>query len=532
MNANRKRTAQEKRAQNRTALAPFHLAKLAAQLPLVFPRDPQLPPSPKCAYRSRYRYPGYVQLMEPGALEALSPFEICLHLFDFSHLEVLLAARIYAPSAKGQRPFHPVSMYLLSLYRRAENLSRHETLRRLRHKRRGRSLRRLLGFGFREIPSEAGLRYFEKQIKPDLQWEINAQQIEVLYQAGLLPTRPQAACQVDLSFDGMLHEARSRLRCSSVREGCYQAAPRPCPAREKKKRGCDCTTADCAQTCRYAALRDPQARFVAYSGNNKQPWNSPNAPQDEKEKRSPRGRMVFGYYSYCGQILDADLATYWNLPAAFAPANQGDPAIFPDNFTALQARFPWLQIGAVIADAALCEQTCLDLIWEAGALRMVDICAHQSDADPTLRSRRSYNELGHPLCPCDYVLLSNGFDYQRRLAKWRCSKRCLRDPQRTPPQCPYLEPHFKHGYTTTVGRTHADGSVRLAREIPFASQAWKQRYNQRNSAESRNSILQLLGLKRLPLHGLNLAYLVVLQADFIANQRTLVRLIRQAANLL
>ena len=96
------------------------------------------------------------------------------------------------------------------------------------------------------------------------------------------------------------------------------------------------------------------------------------------------------------------------------------------------------------------------------------------------------------------------------------------------PNCDYLKPEYKNGYTIDVGRTHADGTVRLAREIPYGSPAWQERFGRRNSAESRNSTLAHLGLKRLPVHGLSLGHLAVLQGDFVANQRTLVRLIREA----
>ena len=54
--------------------------------------------------------------------------------------------------------------------------------------------------------------------------------------------------------------------------------------------------------------------------------------------------MVYGYYSFAGQILDQERATFWVLPAAFGAATCGDPALFPDNFVYLQARFPWLKI--------------------------------------------------------------------------------------------------------------------------------------------------------------------------------------------
>jgi hypothetical protein len=528
MSRKRKPSAIEKRANNPDALAPFALCNLKQRLPLAFPRHPDLPPSPKPRYRSHYRYQGFDDLGKKGALKDLSPFEIDLRLFDYTNLEPLLATHIYRPSAKGQVPFHPVSMYLLSLFRRERNLSRRETLRILRHRKDGRELRRLLGFKRWDCPSESGLRHFEGQITPALQQEINSLQIEALYQAGFFPTQPDAEAKVTLSFDGMLHQARSRMRCASPRQSCYQPAPRPCPAKERGKEGCDCADLGCAQICRHATPRDPEARLIAYSGKNKRAKTSPNTPC-QGQQRSSGGRFVYGYYSYAGQILDDALSTYWVLPASFGPANWSDPVLFPDNFTYLQSRFPWLHIEEVITDAAACEQTCLDLIWDAGALRLVDISAHKSDQDPDICLARGYDKNGHPLCPFGYTLRANGHDYERRRTKWRCAKQCRLDPQR--PECDYQASKYKHGYTVTVGRTHADGTVRLAREIPYGSPAWKERYNRRNAAESRNSVLERLGLKRLPVHGLPLGYVIVMQGDFVANQRTLVRLIREAATL-
>jgi hypothetical protein len=536
MNETKTPTAIEKREENRQALEPFTLDKLKEKLPLVLSPVPDLPPSPKPRYRSTYRYLGADDLNEE-TLEIFSPFELSARLFDYSALEPLLAAHIYVDSAKGQVPFHPVSMYLLSLYRRERNLSRYEVLRILGHPEEGRVLRRCAGFGELEqagddFPAESGLRYFEKQLTPELQQEINALQVDALYLAGLLPINPEAAEneKATLSFDGMLHQARSRLRCSSVKAGCYEAAPRPCLAKEKGKQGCDCSDKDCAEACRHTTPRDPEARFVVYSGN-KRAKTSPNAPVRTRNQQFRPGRMVYGYYSYAGQFLDDELSTYWMLPAAFGPATCGDSALFPDNFAYLQKRFPWLKIGEVLADAGACEETCLDAIWEAGALRMVDISAHKSDKDPGIRLERGYDENGHPLCPFGYVLHSNGYDYERRRTKWRCAKRCLRDSENPVPECNYLKTDYKHGYTTTVGRTHSDGSVRLAREIPYGSPAWKERYGRRNSAESRNGCLERLGLKRMPVHGLASCHVTVLQGDFVANQRTLIRLIREATAL-
>ncbi|MEA3376637.1 MAG: hypothetical protein U9R72_10645, partial [Chloroflexota bacterium] len=153
MSATETPTAIQKRAQNPQALAPFRLDTLKHKLPLLFPRDPDLPPSPKPRYRSAYRYRGADDLNEE-TLQTFSPFEISVRLFDYGPLEPLLAAHLYVASAKGQVPFHPVSMYLLSLYRRERDLSRHEVLRILRHPQDGQILRWCTGFED-DFPSES-----------------------------------------------------------------------------------------------------------------------------------------------------------------------------------------------------------------------------------------------------------------------------------------------------------------------------------------------------------------------------------------
>ena len=112
----------------------------------------------------------------------------------------------------------------------------------------------------------------------------------------------------------------------------------------------------------------------------------------------------------------------------------------------------------------------------------------------------------------------------------RSAKQCQYALESRVRQCDYLKDEYKHGYTIAIGRTHADGSVRLAREIPYGSPAWKERYGRRNSAESRNSLLKRLGLDRMPVHRMAPSHVAILQGDFVANQRTLVRLIREATD--
>jgi hypothetical protein len=176
--------------------------------------------------------------------------------------------------------------------------------------------------------------------------------------------------------------------------------------------------------------------------------------------------------------------------------------LFPKSFAYLQARFAYLHIGEVLADAALGYPCCLDPIWEAGALRMVDTRAAKGDDDPQLQLRRGYNDKGHPLCIHGYEMHPNGHDYQRRRTKWICKKTCLKDPQRPGPDCPYLASEHKCGQVVNVGRTLPDGSVRLTREVPYGSPNWKKRYGRRSLSESRNGSQERMSLKRLPNSGL------------------------------
>lgn len=526
MKKQKKLSAIQKRAAQPEALSRFSWPRLQRMVPLTFSHDPAISPSPKPHYRSAYRYQGHDALRDPAAWSTLSSFTISLALFDFSNLEPLLAFHLYQPSALGRPPFHPVSMYLLVLFRHTLRLSRRETLRRLTDPQTGKNLRHLLGFKD-EFPSESGLCDVERRLTPALQQEINALQIDLLHQAGFLPPVEKHW----LAFDGMLHEARSRMRCAQVNANCYQPAPRSCRAHEKGKRGCQCEEEACLHHCRYAPARDPDARLVVYTGNNKRGHLSPNASSEDQATPKRRLRFVYGYYSYSGQLLDNELATYWILPAAFGAATQADRLLFPQNFAYLRQRFPWLKLAAVLADAGAGYRNCLDPIWEAGALRMVDIVASASDRDPERQLLRGYDDQGYPFCPFGFKMHSNGHDYQRRLTKWRCAKGCLLKPAEERPPCDLLQDSFKHGYIISMGREHADGSVRLAREIPYGSDRWKELYHRRNSAESRNSILEKLGVKRLPVHTLPAGHTVILQADFIANQNTLIRLVREAIAL-
>ena len=80
-----------------------------------------------------------------------------------------------------------------------------------------------------------------------------------------------------------------------------------------------------------------------------------------------------------------------------------------------------------------------------------------------------------------------------------------------------------------MARTFPDGSLRLVRDVPYASSAWKQLYHRaRNAAEGRNATLEGWGLKRLSVFGQPRARATVMLADLWRNLTTMARLIKEA----
>lgn len=525
--SNTQLTASQKRAAHPHFVKTFGLLALKDRLPFRFPVPEDGPLSPKRRYRSQYRYLGYHDLLLPGVLATLTLFEIALRLIDFSPLRDYLAQFYYVQSAKGQVPFDPVSLFLCICLRRDLNLS-WRALAKLLAGEHGAGWRRLFGFQEGVTPSASGLRYFFHTVGPEVFDELCPLFTDFLHRADLLPkhsTSPGAPSHrgVTISHDIMLHEARSNMKCAHVTDRCYRKAPRPCPAKEAGKEGCDCTDEACAQTCRRATPLDAQARYIHYEGRNKE--------ADLPTQDVSQGRDVYGYASNPDRLLDVGFACAWTIRTGLHPANADERDLFPGSFAHLQSRFPYLDIGEVLADAALGYQCCLDPIWEAGALRMVDTRAAKGDDDPQVQLRRGYNDKGHPLCIHGYEMSPNGHDYQRRRTKWICKKSCLKDTQRSVPDCPYLAPEHKHGQVVNVGRTLPDGSVRLAREVPYGSPNWKKRYGRRSLSESRNGSQERMGLKRLPNFGLPRNFKAVAVGDFLDNLRTLGRLVQEATTL-
>jgi hypothetical protein len=533
MNESQELIASRKRAAHPEFVSTFSLGALREHLPLRLAVPEGVLPSVKRRYRSAYRYLGYEDLARANPLASLTLFEVALRLINFAPVRDYLAGAYYLGSARGQVPFDPVSLFLCVCLRRELGCG-WPRLAKLLAGEHGAGWRRLFGLREGVTPSASGLRYFFQTVGPQVFEELCPLLTDTLRQASLLPEHatfpgdpPERG--VSLSHDIMLHEARSGMRCGQVTDTCYQPAPRPCPAQAEGWQGCDCSDPLCAQACRWTTPQDQAARLIHYAGRNKYA-DLPTPPDTH-------GRNVYGYASNPDRLLDDRFACAWTLRTGLQPANSDERSLFPGSFAQLRARFPTLKIGELLADAALGFQDCLDPIWEAGALRMVDIRAAEGDDDRPRQLQRGYDQNGHPLCIHGYPMHANGHDYQRRRTKWVCHQVCLRpqadtsQPHPPAPECPYQAAQHPYGQVVHVGRTLPDGCLRLAREIPYASPLWKQRYGRRNLSESRNGSLEHLGLKRLPSFGLTSGRKEIALADFLVNLHTLGRLVQQATLL-
>jgi hypothetical protein len=393
-------SAAQKRAEQPWLVATWSLAALWPHLPLPFPVADDLPPSPKPSYRSTYPPPDPAGVPDPATWAVLSDFELALALIDFSPLE-RRRARMYRPSARGQVPFHPVSLRLAVGLRRELDLG-WRALARLLAGPHGAGWRRTLGFTDGQTPSASGLRYFWASVGADVIADLCPRFIALLRAHGLCPERstfpgdpPEQG--VTVSQDGMLHPARSRPSCLLVTDACYQPLPvpddpasadaaetgtaaatgRPCRAREQEREGCACTSPACHQQCVRASHRDPEARFIHYAGRD-----------------GSRGTDVFGYRSVAERLLDDRVAVAWTVTSGLYPANTDERTIFVDRVQALTTTVPDLPIGEWLDDAGVGYGACLDAVWQLGALRMIDIRADPTDRDPAACSARTATACG------------------------------------------------------------------------------------------------------------------------------------------
>ncbi len=202
---------------------------------------PDIPPSPKNAYRSHYTYRGWADgdkqhpLDDPEACEYLSNFEIILRLVDFSPLRPVLAQLLGWTPAQGWKPFDPVSIFLLLGWQITNGWSRAQTLRNLHHPRYA-DLALLLGFEEQGFPTEGGLRYWlitvgENAISDEtivlgqeadelvevaiqLLNQLIAQSVWLMVNSGFFSQ--EAWEETFVCPDGMLHHAASASSCSTV----------------------------------------------------------------------------------------------------------------------------------------------------------------------------------------------------------------------------------------------------------------------------------------------------------------------------
>jgi hypothetical protein len=564
-----KLSAVEARAQDSDFVEQCSLWRLQGRWPLRWPTPPGVPPSPKQRYRSHYVYQGGEDLRDPAAWAHLSDFDLVLRLVDFSGLRPVLAQRLGWTSNRGWAPFDPVSMFLLQGWQIANVWNRTATLDHLPDPRYADYAQR---FGFEEgvYPTEGGLRYFlttlgrhsevegdtvlveregEEPVEVAIQYlnQLLVGAVALIREAGLLSA--EAWNQAQVCPDGMLHQAASRMRCASVQDSCYQPtspdSPRPCPAKEKERQGCDCDTLACADACRYATPRDAEARFVWYSGSN-QPASSPNRSTDPAKKDKTDGKPCYGYRSLPLLLADPDRRFHLALLADFLAANEREevpgaalllqlPLFYPDPSPGSGQA---LHLDAVAGDAGFGYDLFLHTIYTLGAKRVVDLRAHITDKNKAEWPLRGYDDRGRPICPFGYAFTANGFDASRQRYKWFCGQACLQDAEPRvaldgvtypPNECPHQASTPPYGKILNVGERFANGSIRLARDLPVGSTAWKRIYHRaRNASEARHATFEHWNLKRLPVYGGLRGKALVYLADTWATLTTLARLVREA----
>jgi hypothetical protein len=536
-------------------------AGLRSQLPLRWPTPPDIPDSPKKRYRSQYVYLGLDDLDVQANWDDLSLFDLVLRLVDFSGLRPVLAYLLGWTSARGEVPFDPLSFFLFVSWRLVNGWSRAQALRNLRHPR---YADYATAFGFREgdFPTEGGVRYFlttlgqrsdqeaesvSVAVDTTHEVEVTVQRLNMLLvasvallrQAGLIsPSAWQAAL---LCPDGQIHDAASRMRCTSVQGSCHRSLeeqPRPCPAKEKHKRGCDCDTLACVQVCRHAPVRDPEARCVVYERSNQRRTSSPNASTSPSDAKPSRGKLRYGYRSLALQFAEPARRFSVVLLDDFLSANAREENPATALLLQLQHFYPDLGIDVVAGDAGFGYYAFLHAIYQLGAKRVVDLRADPGDQNKTEWTVRGYDDKGRPVCPFGYAFTANGFDQQRQRHKWFCGRACLTD--KSPllqfdtvhdpsEECPYRGQEHPYGKVVNLAEFFDDGSIRLARDLPVGTPTWKRFYGRaRNAAEDRNADLQAWGLKRLPVYGRPRGRALIALADVWINLTALARLVREA----
>jgi hypothetical protein len=555
-------SASQTRAQEKAFVQQCSFAGLRPQLPLRWPVPPGLPDSPKKRYRSSYRYLGWDDLDDPANWEHQSTFDLALRLVDFRPLRPLLAWLLGWTSARGKVPFDPLSFFLLVSWQIVHGWSRAKALRNIQ-KPRYADYAAAFGFLDGDFPTEGGVRYFlttighhsaahdhtltvhvddERAVEIAIQYlnHIIAGAARLLCEAHLFS--PQAWQQAQVCPDGMIHDAASSMRCTSVQDSCYQPilelTSRSCPAQEKGKRGCNCDTVRCVQACCHAPIRDPQARCLYYTRTNQPTYSGPNTSAETSTAHQAKGELRYGYKSLVLQLADPVRRFSVVLADDFLSANEREENPAAALLLQLSLFYPDLVVDAVAGDAGLGYYAFLNACHRLGAKRIVDLRADPSDRDKARWTVRGYDDKGRPVCPLGYAFTANGFDADRQRHKWFCGQACLKGIQPVvqldelsypPEECPYQKQHHPYGKILNVGKTFQDGSIRLVRDVPVGTPSWKRLYHRaRNASEDRNSDLESWNLKRLPVYGTARGRALVALADVWLNLTTLARLMREA----
>jgi hypothetical protein len=505
----------------------FSARRLTLPIPLLTPAEG--PPLSPTRFRSWYRpHSPHTIRQLCGQLKArptrhLALLELAFYLVDFSPLRPLLLALTTRNSPQGERPFDPLSLLLLCLWKVFTPLHWSTLADDLAHLEKGALWRRLCGFSPHDTPCEAALRAFRDRLFPGFLNYVLKLFLAALQRAALLPPGEESHGYL-LVGDGQLHQARSQRGCHQALSTCFAPAPRPCPRREKSagQSGCACDSPLCQERCLLAARLDPQARFIVYTRREKKPDQTTTVLIET---------AVFGYRSQATRLVDPRFHCAWNVHTDLFPANADEGVHFPAHFRAAYANLPHKAVGYAIYDSACGEQQCLDTVYDLGGIPLFDIQAAPGDDSIAAQKERGYDDHGHPLCHLGFPMTCQGIDRSRRQprARWVCLQACRRSEQGEVADCPYLTK--RRGQYVYIERTLPDGSHRLARLVPHGTPLWDKLTAWRNTSEGRNSNLQARGLLRFPDYGLPHAAFLVLAADLVENLCTLARLVYEATLL-
>jgi hypothetical protein len=249
--------------------------------------------------------------------------------------------------------------------------------------------------------------------------------------------------------------------------------------------------------------------------------------------------MCYGYRSLPLLLADPVHRFHVTLLQDFWAANDREEVPATALLLQLKLFYPDLHLDAVVGDAGFGFDVFLRTIYQLKARRVVDLRAHETDKDKSQWPARGYDDKGRPVCPFGYAFTANGFDAPRQRYKWFCGKACqgedanpvvyVNGADYPPAECPYREANLPHGKILNVGERFQDRSIRLVRDVPVGSAAWKALYHRaRNASEGRNAAHEHWDVKRLPVYGQCRAKAFSFLTETWSTLTKLARLVREA----